>query len=200
MLDCTCPVEMIEITRLDGGESFWVRADDPVWGTAEPCVCADHADPACDGAEVHGSAIDAGAQRTDDDDLYNFGQDRGPVIDDGADPAAPETAEIDAGGVFEAEARPRVYETVPTMAGEPATEDPDAPGESPAVAPVAPTSPVALLPVAPGINWIGGKAARSSLSLPSFTVEQETAPEVVLTATMVGAPAASWTDIAATPV
>lgn len=200
MLDCTCPVEMIEITRLDGGESFWVRADDPVWGTTEPCACADHAEPARDGAAAHDGANDAGAQRTDDDDLYNFGQDRGPEIDDEAESAEPEIAEIETGAANEAVSQPREYETVPAQAPEIAAEDRDATDEPSVVAPTARPAPIALLPVAPKISWIGGRAERSSLSLPSFTIEQEAAPEAAPAATLAGAPAPSWTDFAAVPM
>lgn len=200
MLDCTCPVEMIEITRLDGGESFWVRADDPVWGTMEPCACPDRAEPTRDTAEAHDDSTDAGAQRTDDDDLYNFGQDRGPEIDDDAESAEPEIAEIDAGAAIDAVTPPREYETVPARAPEIAAEDRDAADEPLVLAPTAQPAPIALLPVAPKISWIGGKAARTSPSLPSLTIEQEAAPEAAPTATMVGSPAPSWTDIAAMPM
>lgn len=194
MLDCSCPVEMIEITRLDGGESFWVRADDPFWGTGEPCA----------GGEGDGSAVEAVRPTEDhaerDDDLYDFGQDRGSQVDDEVE------YETDAHGLVEIEPTratepvmpPRVYETAPAEQTVDARADAPAPDNDSANSdPESGRLPVAILPAAPRVSWLCDDRAwnlQVSLTLPA---DEPAGPLVA--ASLVGADAPTWTDLAALP-
>lgn len=194
MLDGSCPVEMIEITRLDGGESFWVRADDPVWGIIDPVDCPEDApaDPL--------PAVEPEPDLGSDDDLYNFGQDRGEQIDDEAeyDPANDDAEPIEIDEPAMTERGPD--STVPAQPEIAAPDDAEAVGdsESPEVGAIEPAHAIAIIPAGAKISWLGDDQAWALA--PGFTQPgSDPAAEPVVQMNVDG-PAPSWTDIAALPV
>jgi hypothetical protein len=151
--------ELIEITRLDGGESFWVRADDPIYGNGE-CAAELEANTD-DGGDLYAftTRSQAEAPHADiadvapgsDADLYDFGQDRGPEIDDEAEY---ETFE-------EASDEPApVVPPVTDGSGAPTQDHVDAADSEQSEIPVPAEKsdeivPIALVPTAGSIRWIG---------------------------------------------
>jgi hypothetical protein len=191
MLACSHPVEMIEITRLDGGESSWVRADDPFGGTGEGCGGAD-------ASETVRPAWDSAGR---DDDLYDFGQDRGPEIDD--------EAEYEVGARGPAGIEPRdstgnsalrpVYDSVPAVVE---TEiRVDAGGADSGGAVSAGESDVQVVAILPpptsGVAWLGDGLVCGSA--PSFTSGASAPTRALVAVSLVGAEAPSWTDVVALP-
>lgn len=195
MLDCTCHIEMIEITRLDGGESFWVRADDPFWGTGE--------EHACDAEQSHtgeaAATIEDNAGR--DDDLYDFGQDRGPEIDDEAeyDTGAHEPVEIEPTEAKEPDALPRVNETAPAQQN-PAVQidEVGADDEDSGAAGASAISAIAILPAASKPLWLGSEGEWGFA--PMFTSAADSPDKPLAAASLIGVDAPSWTDLVALPV
>ncbi|MBX3405523.1 MAG: hypothetical protein KF869_02065 [Phycisphaeraceae bacterium] len=195
MLDCTCHVEMIEITRLDGGESFWVRADDPFWGTGDAHACDAEAPHAAETAVP--TEEDAGR----DDDLYDFGQDRGPEIDDEAeyDTGAHEPVGIEPTEAMDPVALPRVHETVPAQQNpavqidEVGTDDQNSgPAGASAI------SAIAIMPAASKPLWLGSEGEWGLA--PMFTSAVNAPDKPLVVASLVGVDAPSWTDLVALPV
>lgn len=151
--------ELIEITRLDGGESFWVRADDPTYGNGE-CAATPEAGTENESdlyafttqsrAETPHAAI-ADNEPGSDADLYDFGQDRGPQIDDEAEYETVEDAPSDPAPVVA---------PVTDGSGAPTQDqvDADEPEQGEVPAPAANSDeivPIALVPTAGSIRWIG---------------------------------------------
>ena len=160
--------ELIEITRLDGGESFWVRADDPTYGDA---ACAAELEANTDdGRNLYSFTTRSQAEAPhaeiahvapgSDADLYDFGQDRGPHIDDEAEYETVEDA---------SDEPVTVVPTVTDGSGAPTQGQVDAAepeqGETPSPAEKSDEIvPIALVPTAGSIRWIGdGSAAIGDL-------------------------------------
>lgn len=193
MLDCSCPVEMIEITRLDGGESFWVRADDPVWGVIDPVDCPEDetADPL--------PAVEPESDHSSDDDLYDFGQPRGEQIDDDAeyDPAADDGEPVEIDEPALTERGPEA--TVPAQPEIAAPDETEAVGDSETLEDNAnePVRAIAIIPAGGKVSWLGDD--QSWAFALGFTLKEDAkgaAPVVSLDA----APSEpAWTDIAALP-
>ena len=175
--------EMFEITSLDGAESFWVRADDSDYGIID-----------CEDADAAGSDTDiysfttrpaAANQREevaadepgDDHDLYDFGQDRGPEIDDEAEYQADEEPEAEPAAVVETDLSSAPRESSQIDIAESAPEEPVS-------SEPAPIQPIALIPGASGISWIGESDVVSSTGQLGDQAVEEVSP-------------ASWTDLVA---
>jgi hypothetical protein len=168
--------ELIEVTRLDGAESFLVRADDPVYGVID---CGD--EPGSD-SDLYSFTLNSAAERPadtarqdepgDDHDVYDFGQDRGPAIDDEAE------YQVDAVEL----ASPTDFSGAPVVAPVPVEVSPES---APAVESSEGTPVLALVPASSPIRWINGDATSPAASV---TDDQTTTEQSV---------PATWTDLVA---
>jgi len=176
--------EIIEITRLDGAESEWVRADDPEYGTTE-CTSGDA--PGSD-SDMYSFTTRPVAQRADevtladkpgtDEDLYDFGQDRGsPIDDDAAYEPREQPTEVPVTDILIVDA-PTGLPAIPPIESD-VTAAPLA--EEPAAA-----LPIAIVPGAGKVTWIGTSTIGPSMVASAAEGRGDTSP----------APA-TWIDLVA---